>query len=126
MAPHLVRWHEQYAKKGLVIIDVDNGARDSLEKVKGHVEEAKIPHVVLHDVDGQNCKTYGIRGFPSAFLIDVDGKVVWQGFPGAEVEDLPGIIEPELAKVKLPAEGEDEKSPEPPKEDPPKDEDSKK
>ncbi len=29
MKPQLVSWHEQYATKGLVVIDVDNGQSDT-------------------------------------------------------------------------------------------------
>ncbi len=104
MLPHLVRWHDRFAKQGLVILDVDNGKRDSLEILRRHVEEKKIPYAVAFDEGAKTCAAYGIRGYPASFLIGVDGKVIWEGFPLPEVETVERLIEEEVAKVKMPEE----------------------
>lgn len=44
-------------------------------------------------------RAYGVRGFPSSYLIDADGFVVWSGHPGAFEE---GLLEELLKDVWLP------------------------
>lgn len=111
MKPHLVRWHKEYADKGLVIIDVDHGQRDTLEKLQKNAEKGGIAFPILWDSGGKNCATYGIKGFPAAFLVGVDGTVIWEGFPLPKVESLEKTIQAELAKVKKeePAKEEEKK-----------------
>jgi len=100
MKPHLVRWHKDYAEKGLVIIDVDDGRKDKMEALKESVEKGDVKFPVLLDKDGQNVKTYGVRAMPAAFLVGVDGTVLWEGFPLPKVAELEEAIKKELEKVK--------------------------
>ena len=58
------------------------------------------PHLVKWDKDQVNCKAYGIKGYPSAYLIDVEGKVVWEGNPDPEDKELDKAVAKELEKVK--------------------------
>jgi len=81
MTPHLVKWHEQYADQGLVIIEVDNGNRDQLDDLMEHVADAGIKFPVIHDAGGRICSDFGTRLYPTAYLIGRDGKVVWEGNP---------------------------------------------
>jgi hypothetical protein len=103
MKPHLVRWHNSYAEKGLTIIDIDHGGIDAFDAVKKEVEEKKFPFPVLWDKDGKNVGTYKVEGMPAAYLVGVDGKVVWEGHPNpkaSEAEKLEVAIKAELEKVK--------------------------
>jgi peroxiredoxin len=85
MTPHLVRWHNELAEKGLVIIEVNNGTIDSLADLKQHVSSERIPFAVLHDTDGEVCRTYGVQAYPTAYLMDGSGKVIWEGHPRPDV-----------------------------------------
>lgn len=103
MKPHLVRWHNSYAEKGLVVVDVDDGKEDTLEDLKTEVEQGKFPFAVLWDKEAKNVGTYKVEGFPAAYLIGVDGTVVWEGHPDArpkEAEKLEARIKAELEKIK--------------------------
>ena len=109
MVKHLVRWNKEYGPKGLVVIDVDNGTQDSLKAVKEHVAKEKLQFPVLYDKGGKVCSFYKVRTYAHAFLIDVDGKVVWEGFPNPRdihiqrfvtQEFIRERIEKELKKVK--------------------------
>jgi peroxiredoxin len=100
MKPQLVSWHKSYAEKGLVVLDINNGKIDKKDALAKSVEKAELKFPVLWDKDQVNCKAYGIKGYPSAYLIDVEGKVVWEGNPDSEDKTLEDAIKKELEKVK--------------------------
>lgn len=100
MKRHLVRWHKDYAEKGLVVIDVDNGQVDPLDLLKKEVQKDGLPYPVLWDKGGRNFENYGIRQTPWALLVSAEGKVVWEGVPLPKVEELEKQIKAELEKVK--------------------------
>ncbi len=99
MRPHLVRWDKAYGDKGLVIIDVDNGRIDTKEAVTEHATEEGVGYRTIWDEEGRLCATYGIRGYPSAFLLDTAGEVIWEGFPLPNVETLEALFEEHLETV---------------------------
>jgi hypothetical protein len=92
MTPHLVRWHEEMADKGLVVVAIEDGRRDDLASVERWVEERKVPHPVLHDGSGANVARFLVRGFPSAYLVGRTGKVVWEGTPRRGLDELERTI----------------------------------
>ena len=103
MKPHLVRWHGSYAEKGLVVVDVDDGSEDTQDALKKEVAESKLPFAVLWDKEAKNVAKYKIEAFPVAYLIGVDGNVLWEGHPNAakkEADKLEAKIKAELEKVK--------------------------
>ena len=69
--------HKKYGKDGLAVIMLSKET-DSL--VKPYVGDNDIPFIVATTTDFE---AYGIRGFPSSFLIDGTGKVIWSGHPMA-------------------------------------------
>ena len=81
MTPHLVKWHEQFADQGLVIIEVSNGNMDQLDDLREHIAAAGIKFPVIHDTGGRICGEYGAKMYPTAYLIGRDGQVVWEGNP---------------------------------------------
>ena len=100
MKPYLVKWDETYRRQGLVVLDIDNGAIDSMQAVRGSVQEGRLDFPVAWDEGGKTCRAYGVRGYPHAFLIGADGKVVWDGFPFKEpIEKREEQIRQELTKV---------------------------
>jgi thiol-disulfide isomerase/thioredoxin len=74
--PHLIKLHEQFASKGLVIIGHTDG---SSKDVKGFIAKKKIPYVI--SVGDKIGDMYGVTGIPDVVLIDTDGKIAWQGHP---------------------------------------------
>lgn len=100
MKTHLVRWQKDYAEKGLVILDIDDGTQDTLDAVKESVEKSKVKFPVLWDEGGKVTDAYGIKAFPAAYLVGVDGKVLWEGVPLAGIEGIEKTIQAELENVK--------------------------
>jgi hypothetical protein len=103
MKPHLVRWHKDYADKGLVVIDVNDGSIDTFEALKDSLAKSEVKFPVLWDKDARNVSTYKVEGMPAAYLVGVEGTVVWEGHPNAakaEADKLEARIKEELARVK--------------------------
>jgi peroxiredoxin len=75
----LVKWHEQYGPNGLVVIEIDDGKTDTTQQVEEWTNREKIPYPVYYDKDGTMVGQYGVRGFPSMYLVGRDGKVAWEG-----------------------------------------------
>ena len=61
----------------LAVFGKDAGGREGLEK---HISSKGVPYPVLFDSSGQNSKALGIKAYPTAFLLDAGGKVIWEGF----------------------------------------------
>lgn len=84
-----------------MILGVD--LQESAEAVRGFQKEFGISFSLLIDLDGRVAQTYGIRGHPTTFLIDRQGKLVgvvpgerdWMGEPARRVvEQLLSKAEP--------------------------------
>jgi thiol-disulfide isomerase/thioredoxin len=100
MKPNLIRWHKDYAEKGLVVLDVSDGTLDKFDDLKKEVEEKGEKFAVLWDKEAKNCLAYGINAYPQAYLVGVDGTVIWEGLPSPKNDAIEQKIVAELAKVK--------------------------
>ena len=99
MSPHLVKWDKAYRKRGLTILDINNGSIDSYAALEKYVKKEGKAYPTLWDKGGKVCKSFAVRGYPAAFLIGVDGKVIWEGYPNRELATVQKRIAQELAKV---------------------------
>ncbi len=76
--PYLKKWHEKYAKSGLVIIGV-HSPEFEFEKDVGNVREAvkdlKIPYAVAVDSDQKTWDAYTNKYWPAKYLVDKKGYV---------------------------------------------------
>jgi thiol-disulfide isomerase/thioredoxin len=103
MKPTLIRWHKDFTEKGLVVIDVSDGALDDFNDLKKEVEEKGEKFAVLWDKGSKTCLEYGIQAYPQAYLIGVDGNVIWEGLPSSKpekIEEIEKRMSAEFAKVK--------------------------
>ncbi len=74
--PHLVELHKTYSKKGVVIMSLTGEPKS---KVEPFAEKMGMTYAVGCGSPSSN--TYGVRGIPHAFVVDVAGKVAWHGHP---------------------------------------------
>ncbi|MBV8882031.1 MAG: TlpA family protein disulfide reductase, partial [Planctomycetaceae bacterium] len=88
MMPVMDKWHKEFGEKGLVVLDVDDGSVDDLDEVKKDVAEKGTKYAVLWDKDRKNCDAYGVEVFPRAYLIGVDGTVLWEGIPNDKLDEI--------------------------------------
>ena len=87
----------EYASQGLKIIEVDDGEIDSLEELREHVRSEQIPFAVFHDETGAVCRSYGVQGYPVAYLIGETGEVLWEGIPSFDPEEAENLVQLALA-----------------------------
>lgn len=81
--PYLKKWHEKYAKDGLVIIGVHSpefGFEKDVENVKKAVKELGIEYAVAVDSDMKTWDEYSNRYWPAKYLVNKDGYVAYLQF----------------------------------------------
>jgi thiol-disulfide isomerase/thioredoxin len=86
--PHLNEINKKYKDKGLVVIGITDEEKKTVDEFR-----KKLPMEYNVALDKKDLgKKLGITGIPHAFLVDKDGKVVWEGHPQA-------LNDAEIAKV---------------------------
>jgi peroxiredoxin len=70
--PHLQKLHEKYAKDGLSVVGIA-GDSDSKAMVRSFAKAKKLTYAILLDTSADAHRTYGIRGYPTVYLIDRKG-----------------------------------------------------
>lgn len=69
----------KYADKGLVVVAP---SLDAEAKVKTFKEKHKVGDEVAYVSDAlASAKAYGVEGYPTAFVVGKDGKVLFRGHP---------------------------------------------
>lgn len=102
---HLVRWEADYGPAGLAVVEISGGKYASFDYSRRSLARAP-EHPILWDADNRNHGNYGIRGWPTAYLISAEGKVFWEGNPAwvqARPEELRAfklLLEAQLLSVK--------------------------
>lgn len=93
--PHLAGLAEDFGKKGLNVLAITNESRETVLKYMSQLAMVPLPYTIGV---GGGSGNYPASGIPKAFLIGVDGKVIWEGNPAAFPEKQ---LEEELKKVKV-------------------------
>ena len=91
MTPYLQQWHDMYGPQGLSVVYVNNGRMSSEADAVKAIREQGLRFAYLHDPQGSSLQAFSIRAFPTAYVIDRTGKVVWEGTPlavEAQVQEL--------------------------------------
>jgi len=92
--PHLVQVDHNYRNRGFQIVAVSEEATATIDGfVQGH--GATYPIVQARGVP----RLFGIPGYPHAYIIDRQGKVIWRGHPASVTN---GMIEAWLGGTALP------------------------
>jgi len=94
--PKLVGLNEKYKDKGLVIVFV---GYESKAKLDAYAKQYNITWPIALEPTKNAQKVYGVRGYPTSFLIAPNGKVAWKGHPAEK--KLEDMIKELLKKVKI-------------------------
>jgi len=89
--PELERLHQEYSRKGLVVLGVSVDDPPAHKKAKDFVKSKRYGyHFAFDRADNPSWPEWGVQAIPAAFLIDRKGQIVaqWTGIPAdpAEVE----------------------------------------
>ncbi|HET7657490.1 MAG TPA: TlpA disulfide reductase family protein [Bacillales bacterium] len=84
--PVLDHLYHQY-KGEFQLYGINNTSNDTVGAVKLFLENYHVDYPVLLDKSGEITRKYGVRGMPTTFLIDRNGKIVGKivGYQGKEV-----------------------------------------
>jgi len=74
--PHLIELNKKYAEKGVVIMGLTDEPK---EKVEPFAKEIGMNYPV--GGESTSAGAYGVKGIPTAFILDTSGVVTWQGHP---------------------------------------------
>ncbi len=85
--PALNNIYQEFSAQGfnVVAINLNRDKNDALE----FLNERPVVYPVIYDVQGQLPEVFGVKGMPTAFLLDREGRVrhIHEGFrPGEEVK----------------------------------------
>jgi hypothetical protein len=96
MTPHLVRWKSTYGPRGFEAVYVDDGRRDAVAALEAAMAREGWNFAAVHDPGGRATQAYGVSAFPTAWVLDREGRVVWQGVPLRDKAAIERAIESAL------------------------------
>lgn len=91
---HLNEVHEKYAEKGLTVLAVSKQDHSSVEKF---IEEFQPKYPTVCE-KSDSMRAYARTSYPSAFLINSNGRILWLGHPGNLTD---GTIDEALENTKI-------------------------
>ena len=96
MQPHLVRWDAAYRGQGLTIVYVGDGRRVERDALNSQLRADGAAFATAWDGPGTTTQTYGVRAYPTAYVLDREGRVVWEGIPHFNPGAVEKVIQKEL------------------------------
>jgi len=87
--------YARYGEDGLVIVGVNN--QETVEDVTGFRLEQALSFPLLMDETGAIQRAYGVRSYPSTFLINRDGAIIAQHFGALTTDQIGVLIDDALA-----------------------------
>ena len=99
--PELVRFHEEYGSKGVVVVGIDYMDHANLELLRAFIKKHQISYPIVYGdpmrLDRVARALGGVFGLPITKLLDRQGRVVSSHVGGVTAEDLQNWVEPLLA-----------------------------
>lgn len=99
--PYVKSWHEKYKDQGLVVVGVHTPEypfERSTDNVKTAIKRFGIPYAVAQDNQYATWNAYSNRYWPAVYLIDKQGRVVYQHFGEGEYAETEAKIRTLLAE----------------------------
>jgi peroxiredoxin len=87
--PHLNEIYAKFKDRGLAVVGVTDESEMVIRKFE---KEVPMDYPVATDTGGRLGEKLGVESIPTAFLINKEGKITWQGhpmnLPEAEIEKI--------------------------------------
>ncbi|MHC4934024.1 MAG: TlpA family protein disulfide reductase [Planctomycetota bacterium] len=94
--PKMEIWRERWGGKGLKVIEIDDGRKDTKEKVEEYTRMLRKKHPVLWDEKGKFTEKFRVTSSPTCVLAGPDGIVVWQGSASRFFKSLDQALEKQM------------------------------
>lgn len=101
--PHIKDWHAKYRGQGLVVVGVhtpEYGYEKKLSNLQAAVKRFGITYPVAQDNNYETWNAYGNQYWPALYLIDANGRVVYQHFGEGDYDTTEAKIRSLLATRK--------------------------
>ena len=99
--PFIKSWHDRYQDKGLTVVGVHSPEFDEerdVEKVRSEVASLGIHYPVVTDNDYQTWNAYDVEAWPTAFLLDKQGRIRWKHVGEGDYAEAERMIQQLLAE----------------------------
>jgi len=99
--PFIKGWHDRYRDKGLTVIGVHSPEFDEerdVEKVRSEVASLGIRYPVVTDNGYQTWNAYDVEAWPTAFLLDKQGRIRWRHVGEGDYDEAERMIQQLLAE----------------------------
>lgn len=99
--PHVVRWHDKYKDKGLVVVGVhtpEYAFERKTDNVRAALKRFDIRYPVAQDNGYETWNAYGNRYWPAFYLVNKKGQVVYTHFGEGRYEQTEAKIQQLLAE----------------------------
>ncbi|WP_309643398.1 redoxin domain-containing protein [Phenylobacterium sp.] len=99
--PHVRKWHSAYAERGLAVIGVHSPEfphERKRERVAAAAARYGVDYPIALDTDHATWDAYGVRYWPSLFLIDQRGRIVMRHEGEGEYATIERLIQTVLTR----------------------------
>ena len=99
--PFIESWHDRYQDKGLTVIGVHSPEFDeerNVENLRREVTSLGIRYPVVTDNDYQTWSAYHVEAWPTAFLLDKQGRIRWMHVGEGNYKEAERLIEKLLSE----------------------------
>ena len=99
--PFVKSWHDRYQAKGLTVIGVHSPEFDeerNVESLRREVTSLGIRYAVVTDNDYETWNAYHVEAWPTAFLLDKQGRIRWMHVGEGDYDEADRLIQKLLAE----------------------------
>lgn len=98
--PELARLHREYESRGFLVLGISADVKRLKTQVRNMVEDFELPYPIVHDWKNESVVSFKVNGYPTSFLVDRRGRIVWRrdGMVAKEDRELMGMMEAALAE----------------------------
>ena len=75
----LLKIAQDYPKQGVSVIAINSNADETVDQIKQHAADKKLPYIVLRDADNKIANQFDAQVTPETYLLDAAGKLVYHG-----------------------------------------------